>query len=209
MIFLIERMDLVTDKFVDNFIPHMPIERQRKANKFKRKIDRDLCVMGYWLLCYAIEKEYGLRFYPQLSLGEYGKPILKDYPNIHFNISHCNAGVVCVVSQNEVGIDIQDIQLYNPLVAKRICSQDELRSLEQCNNPEHLFCKLWTIKESHLKLHGASVECMENKVSADWILTQSNNYVFMHWGMNYHLCCFGEQKDMKIVVVGEEAFHYA
>lgn len=196
MIYLFEQPNLITDKFVEEFLPNMPAERQNKALKYSNAIDRNMCVAGYWLLCHGLRNEYGISEYPQFSYNDYGKPSLTDFPHIHFNISHCKTGIACAISQNEVGIDIQDVQPYNPLVAERVCTAEEMEMLNNHSYPEHTFCKWWAIKESHLKFFGASLECIENKVSADWILTQSNDYVFMHRGENFYLCCFGEEKEL-------------
>jgi phosphopantetheine--protein transferase-like protein len=107
--------------------------------------------------------------------------------------------VACVISTVEVGIDIQDIRPYNPAVAKRVCTEKELEQLGKCKNPEMLFCKLWTIKESNIKMCGASLACMENKASADWLISQAPGYVYMHWGENYHLCCFGTDGKIEFI----------
>lgn len=207
MIYIFNRMDLVTDTFINDFLPNMPIERQDRTLRYRRKIDRDLCVIGYWLLCYGLRKEYGITDYPRLLYGDYGKPHLTDYPDIHFNISHCNIGVACAISQNEVGVDIQDVQHYNANVAKRICTDEEMAQLTQCQHPEALFCRLWTIKESFLKQFGASIECLENKASAEWLMSQAPGYVFTHWGEGYNLCCFGGERDISFVEKLVELFN--
>ena len=40
-------------------------------------------------------------------MGEHGKPFLSYRPGVHYNISHSGAYVVCVLADQEVGIDIQ------------------------------------------------------------------------------------------------------
>ena len=47
---------------------------------------------------------------PEFSYGEHGKPFLKNYPDWHFNISHCKNAVCCVLSRENVGIDIEEIK---------------------------------------------------------------------------------------------------
>jgi len=199
VIYIFDRVDLIPDVFISDFLPNMPIDRQKKALKYKRAIDRNLCVVGYWLLCFGLRKEYNIEEYPRLSYNEHGKPHLTDFPDIFFNISHCSMGVTCAISESEVGVDIQDVQVYNSDVAKRVCTNEEIGQLAKCPQPEHYFCKLWTIKESFIKQFGASVECIENKFSAEWAITQSPGYVFTYWGEGYHLCCFGGENEMVFV----------
>ncbi len=42
--------------------------------------------------------------------NHYGKPYLNGYPNYYFNISHSGEFVVCAISNNPVGIDIEQIK---------------------------------------------------------------------------------------------------
>ncbi|MCL1885002.1 MAG: 4'-phosphopantetheinyl transferase superfamily protein [Defluviitaleaceae bacterium] len=188
MIYVFEQLDSVTDKFASEFLANMPIERQSKALKYRRKLDRNLCIMGYWLLCRGLQKEYDICEYPRFIYNEYGKPSLADYPNIHFNISHCNRAVTCVISKKEVGLDIQNIRPYKPEVAKRVCTDDEMKLLDSCPHPEMLFCRMWTIKESYLKLLGSGIQSLENKICT---MSFSDKNMFTYWGEGYHLCCMG------------------
>ncbi|MCL2603347.1 MAG: 4'-phosphopantetheinyl transferase superfamily protein [Defluviitaleaceae bacterium] len=199
MIYLYEHNQIINNSLIERLIQNMPKERQEKALKYKKTIDRDFCAIGYWLLCKGLKNEYNIIENLQLDYSKYGKPSLSAYPEIHFNISHCDAGVACVVSTVETGIDMQDIRPYNPAVARRVCTAEEMEQLEKSKNPEILFCKLWTIKESSIKMCGASLACMENKDSADWLISQAPGYVYMYWGENYHLCCFGTDGKIEFI----------
>lgn len=87
----------------------------------------------------------------------HGKPILKDESNLFFNISHSGDYAVCVVSGKPVGIDIERLREYKPNVAQRVCSVDELDLLAQSDDPARLFCRLWTLKESFVKMTGTGI----------------------------------------------------
>jgi 4'-phosphopantetheinyl transferase len=60
-----------------------------------------------------------------------GKPFLPDYPNIYFNMSHSGKYSVCAFSQNECGVDIQEIYPVNIRIAKRVFHQNECIRLEK------------------------------------------------------------------------------
>lgn len=39
----------------------------------------------------------------------YGKPVLKNYPTIHFNLSHAGDWVLCGIGDVSLGVDIEHI----------------------------------------------------------------------------------------------------
>ena len=67
------------------------------------------------LLEIALKKEYGINLYNEpRAEGEHGKPFLSYRPSLHYNISHSGKYVVCILADQEVGIDVQcvtDIKL--------------------------------------------------------------------------------------------------
>ena len=94
---------------------------------------------------------------PEFSYGEHGKPFLKNYPDWHFNISHCKNAVCCVLSRENVGIDIEEIKEYKESLATYICNDKELLSLHNSDNQEDDFYKLWTEKEAVFKMLGSGI----------------------------------------------------
>jgi 4'-phosphopantetheinyl transferase len=91
-----------------------------------------------------------------------GKPILKNHPELQFNLSHSEELALCAISKNPVGIDIEYLNKeINCLdVAKRFFSDAEYNFLKSMVNPEKLrleFFKLWTEKEAYLKSQGRGI----------------------------------------------------
>lgn len=135
----------------------MPKDRREKALSYHHEIDCKLCVVGYLLLIFGIYKEYGILIQPEFEYLNKGKPILKDYPHIHFNISHCRKGVVCILNDMPVGIDIQEELCFDYDFASTVCNSTEMeRVLDSCDNNME-FSKLWTAKESVVKLSGEGI----------------------------------------------------
>jgi len=151
MIYLFDDVMNIPDGVIHEAFQLMPPERRQRASRYHYIIDRDLCVLAYWLLMRGLRNEYGITEPPAFTYGKNGKPYLAGHPGVFFNVSHCRAGIVCAVSDNEVGIDIQDVRPFDMDVAKRVCTSDELETLRQSREPERLFCELWTIKESYIK----------------------------------------------------------
>ena len=82
------------------------------------------------------------------------KPVLRSEKGLCFNISHSGDFVVLALSDNEVGCDIQEIRNYNPRVAKRNYSEKETQLIEDSENKDESFIRLWALKESVLKFTG-------------------------------------------------------
>ena len=93
-----------------------------------------------------------------IEIGIHGKPYFKDKNRFpFFNISHSGDYAVCALATCEVGIDIQKIQRYSSRLLKRILTRQELSQLEQTEEKEALFCKLWSQKESYVKWSGQGI----------------------------------------------------
>lgn len=95
-----------------------------------------------------------------------GKPYLQDYP-LYFNLSHSGNYVVCAVSTQEVGVDIQEYKKADvKRLARRFFSGEEQSILMACANEKEqneLFYQLWTRKEAYGKLTGEGIAAVIDK----------------------------------------------
>ena len=99
-----------------------------------------------------------------LGAGEYTvryssdeKPALICQKDLYFNISHSDDFVVVAVSDKEIGCDIQEIRAYNPKVAVRHYCENETRLIENSDDKDGAFIRLWALKESILKFTGKGI----------------------------------------------------
>jgi 4'-phosphopantetheinyl transferase len=134
-------------------------ERTAKINRYYFEKDRKYSLFAELILKYALLKEYNLKDKSiKFEYNPYGKPFLKDYPHIHFNLSHSGDWVVCALSKTEVGIDIEKIDILPMQVAKSILTERELDYLSLgAEDPKELFYKYWTLKESYVKAVGEGI----------------------------------------------------
>lgn len=89
--------------------------------------------------------------------NKYGKPYIKNYPDFHFNISHSGKWVVCAVSSQTVGIDIECMNELDQSFANAIFTDHEKHEyLKKGDNPGRLkyIYEIWTLKESYFKYLG-------------------------------------------------------
>lgn len=132
-------------------------ERREKALKFRFEQGQRECVLAYLLLKRALKETYGIDGNPRLTEQKDGKPVLTDYPHIHFNLSHCKEAVACVVGDEAVGVDVERIGRYTESLAHYVLSEEEVNRVEASENPGREFIKLWTMKEALLKLTGEGI----------------------------------------------------
>ncbi|MCL2018330.1 MAG: 4'-phosphopantetheinyl transferase superfamily protein [Oscillospiraceae bacterium] len=104
------------------------------------------------LFKYALEKEKGITDVGYVK-DERGKPYIPG-TDIHMSLSHCKAGIVCVIADFPVGIDIEEVSRINLRIASKICTENELSFIENTQNKQELLCRFWVLKEAYSKLTG-------------------------------------------------------
>lgn len=93
--------------------------------------------------------------------GKEGKPYFRDLP-FYFNLSHSGDYVLCAISSEEIGADIQQhCGKEVEKLAGRFFSEREAAALEQVGaereKRKKLFYRLWTRKEAYGKLTGKGI----------------------------------------------------
>ena len=102
-------------------------------------IDQVLCAKAYILLKNGLRETYGITENPAFEYVKHEKPVLRDYPDIHFNLSHCKHGVLCVIDDKPIGCDIEEIEnaaeIITQSAAEDACSsKEEIETGENSNN---------------------------------------------------------------------------
>ena len=104
----------------------------------------------------------------EISYLKHGKPVFKGETGIHFNLSHCKNGVLCVVDEKEVGCDIEDIpETLDIRVCKKAFNDEEVQRVLESEKPCVEFTRLWTMKEALLKLDGTGIATKLSEVLVD------------------------------------------
>ena len=166
MIYLYDTPENYSDEQYLRYLNALPVWRREKAFQYKKVDDRKRSVLAFVLLQHALREEYGITEIPEFVYNEFGKPSLPNMP-IHFSLSHCKDAVTCAVSDYNIGIDVESIVPYNPDVARRVCTADELKMLEQSSNKDMEFIKLWTVKEAISKYEGMGLSLPFSKIHVD------------------------------------------
>ncbi len=160
-------VNALPDNFPEICRTFMPPERSRQMTGYARITDRKLCAAAYVLLVYALNKENLFTRLPVFGYGPNNKPYLANYPGIHFNISHCDGAVVCALSKDPLGIDIEKVEDYDDQMARYICNPMEYEWVTAMPGmEEQRFTEMWTRKESYVKSLGTGIDCHPQKMES-------------------------------------------
>ena len=147
----------IWDFDLDEALRDISEQRREQALKFKHEQGQRLCVLAYQLLKKGLQQEYGIIENPIFEYNEHGKPSIVGHPEICFNLSHCKEAVVCVVSDQPVGVDVESIREYKESLVRYTMNDEEIREIEPSENPAATFIRLWTMKEATMKLIGTGI----------------------------------------------------
>ena len=148
----------VTQEELNHYLLQFPQWRREKVLSYRFLIDQVLCAKAYLLLKQGLKSIYGIDEHPKFKYVMHDKPVLSDYPDIHFNLSHCKRGVMCVIDDHPIGCDIEEIEEKLDIDLCHFCYNDsEVEMIVSSTDPCVEFTKLWTKKEATLKLTGEGI----------------------------------------------------
>ena len=135
-------------------------ELQTKVITFKRPQRKLIALFSSLLVRWIFDQKGLLNKSPfTYAYGKHGKPFIEDLPEVKFNVSHSGQWVVCAVSTDEIGIDIEKEESIDMNAISHILSEEEKTKI-QATNPDlrtSLFYGIWTVKESYLKALGGGL----------------------------------------------------
>lgn len=140
--------------------------RLQEAERFRFKADHDRHILAEVLLRYVICSRTKVKNAKiQLAARTDGKPYLINNSDFFFNLSHSGSWVSCGISNQEVGVDIEEcrdfIEEDDLLLAKRFFHPAEYAALLEASSLEEkqrLFFQFWTLKESFIKYTGKGLQ---------------------------------------------------
>lgn len=125
------------------------------------------------------------------KIGEKGKPGIDQ---IQFNITHSKEFIGIIISNQPVGIDIQEIKKVNEGLVKRVSNSKEF---ELYKEGDVSFFQLWSRKEAVVKMTGEGLSVGINNIEVIDYSGQYNNQGYywrdIHVCQNYQ-CSFAVRK---------------
>ena len=108
---------------------------------------------AYSLLEYAFMAIYG-GILPEIAKTPNGKPYFPDRPDVHFSLSHSATHVLCALSGEPVGADIESPRCISERAIAYFCSPEERSLFDPLD--------LWVLKESYIKLIGGNLAMVKS-----------------------------------------------
>ena len=155
MIAIFDNMIQVTEAEVQRMLPLVDEQRRVEALHYRHLFGQFACLKS-WLMLEQLLKPLGVNNM-EFTYNEHGKPLLKHYPDIHFNLSHCKNGIAVVVDFSPVGIDIESFHRDNIALVNRTMNKAEAEWIRTSADPVETFTQFWTKKEAVLKLRGTGI----------------------------------------------------
>lgn len=123
----------------------------------------------------------------EIVKNKYGKPYFKN-SDIYFNISNSSDLSVAIVSNDEVGIDIQKIKdKYEDSLVNKVLTQNEKNFYKNSSNKEKDFTKIWVMKESYLKMLGIGLEYGLKNIDT---IENKNKFTIIEYENYYISICY-------------------
>lgn len=108
---------------------------------------------GYALLGDALAL-HGISTLPTILRTHKGKPYFPHYPHLHFNLSHSEDFLLCALSDQPVGVDIEVIRPRRTGLPRYCFTPMEFARFEALGGDWAAFYTLWTLKEAWCKCLG-------------------------------------------------------
>lgn len=134
--------------------------RLAKAERLRRTQDMRCSLSVELLLIAALEGE-NIKTSLEFTENEFGKPILKYAPNVHFSLSHSGDLAMCAIAKIPVGVDCEKCDRVSREVMERCFTETERRTMDE---NALCFAQIWTRKEAVAKCEGTGISIGLKKI---------------------------------------------
>ena len=185
-IYIMTNTEEIDANIIEKFAKIMPKDRKEKYYKIKEKNKKTNYVLAYIILWFALEKNNISTTAPRFKYEKNFKPSLIDNNKVFFNISHTKSAVVCAISSNPIGVDIEKKRNISIKLAKKICTKKEYLMFSKAKDKNYTFFFIWTRKESFCKKNGNSIFTNFNKINS-FSLKNTLTFTFENFIISCHL----------------------
>ena len=132
----------------------LPPFRREAAARCRRPEAHRASVLGFCLVRYAVKAVSPEADTENWAYNGCGKPHLDASGALHFNLSHSGRLIAVAVSENEVGIDVEQIAPHAAGFAMRYFSEDEQKQVLEASDKASEPTRIWSAKEARVKWYG-------------------------------------------------------
>lgn len=175
MIKIYDDMTPITEEEIQRLLPLVSEQRKEEALRYKHLFGQFACLKSYVMLRELLE-EMGLSHPFVFEKNKHGKPFLRDYPEVFFNLSHCKNGIAVAVSDAPIGIDIESYRKVSDSLIRYTMNEEECQLIFGSDDPVRFFTEYWTKKEAVFKLRGTGItHDLHGLLSGDEVVVTHNN----------------------------------
>lgn len=161
MLYIANLKDYDEDFFVSS-LAEFNVNVKQHIEKIRHEKSRNQSILAWHIFYTALKSDYG-KTAVEIKFSQSGKPYLLG-EDIFFNLSHSENLVACIISSYEVGVDVQKITDNNEKVINRFFTAEEKCAIEESEDKNLSFTRIWTLKESYLKMTGQGISGELNKI---------------------------------------------
>lgn len=139
-------------------------DKKARLDNYKSDIDKKLGLYADLLVRIAIYQDLSIENCDiEFDTNGYGKPHLINDQEYHFNISHTHNMIAVAISNNPVGVDVEQIREIDIGIAKRFFTEREQNYIEKSQDDLYeRFFEIWTKKEAYIKCTGKGLSAPLN-----------------------------------------------
>lgn len=156
---------LESEQVYEQALAFVSAYRRQKIALLKHQKDKNRS-LGAALALHRGLMEYGLEErMMEYDNGALGKPFLRYYPELFFSLSHSGDYAICSIGREMIGNDIETVKSGRLKVAERFFAQEEKEWILQAETEQEMeerMFRLWTMKESFLKVTGLGMSLALN-----------------------------------------------
>ena len=186
MYYLFDNINNYNDNDYKSFYNRLNKSDRIKIDKLINNNDKKLTILSRMLLDRLLNKYYYISYFDiNIKYNKYNKPYTD---NICFNISHSNDYACAVVSDKNVGIDIEFIREVDINTIKYYCNTKEIDFILNSKNKYKSLFQIYCLKEACVKMLGTGIRDLKN--------VNYNNYNYkLDYSIDNYVIAIIEEKD--------------
>ena len=174
------------EKPVETFLRFFSSERQKNILRYRFPADRNRTLWTELLVRSVLARKES-RPMEEIAIERdgNGKPHAVGSP-WEISLSHSKHWAVCSVGKTPSGVDVEEDSSDALMIAEHFFTAQERRSLQRLDRQERAeaFLRIWTVKESFVKLTGQGIEKVFDRVESAALLAENGSTA----GRNFRVC---------------------
>lgn len=150
----LKNLELDTEDMIT--LAFFPSDMKEKIKQFHFEEDQKRAIGARRLLLKGMQEREKKDFsFSEIQYHSLGKPFTNN--GLHFSMTHNGKMIACVVGDEEVGLDVEEMKPIDWELFRNYFSKEEWGKILKSENLLSIFYQYWTVKEAVLKLLGAGM----------------------------------------------------